>query len=156
ISRAASLTRPGLSAVTARPPGRRPGRGLGLPVAARVLLVPDDRLLASVVMAARWHGLVPALVDARLVPRLVGVVACLAFGRVQALVLPARFLAVTLAVFPSSRPVHLPTPFHCAGRVPPRRAAADRWPRVLALPTATPRSHPHGRRGIGHHDSRGS
>src|SRR5213080_3349186 len=87
----------------------------------------------------RGHGppAVPALVDARLVPRLVGVVACLAFGRVQALVLPARFLAVTLAVFPSSRPVHLPTPFHCAGRVPPRRAAADRWPRVLALPTAT-------------------
>ena len=40
-------------------------------------------------MAAGWHRLVPALVDARPVPGLVGVVPCLAFGRVQALVLPA-------------------------------------------------------------------
>jgi hypothetical protein len=95
-------------------------------VAARVLFVPDDRLLAEIVMAAGGHRLVPTLVGAWPVPRLVGVVPCLAFSRVQALVGPAWFVgfrAVTLAVFPSVRPVHLPTPFHCAGGVLPRRPA---------------------------------
>ncbi len=77
-------------------------------------------------MAAGWHRLVPALVDARPVPRLVGVVPRLAFGRVQALVPPAPVIpprAATLAVVPSVRPVHLLTPFHYAGGKPPRRAA---------------------------------
>jgi len=80
-----------------------------------MLLVPDDRLLARVVVAAGWHRLVPALVDAGPVPRLVSVVPCLTFGRVPTLVPRTPFCAVTLAVFPSLCPAHLPTPFHCAG-----------------------------------------
>ena len=89
-------------------------------------------------MAAGWHRLVPTLVDARPVPRLVGVVPCLALGRAKALVLRAAivgFRAVTLAVFPSVRPVHFPTPFHCAGGVPPRRAASG----SLAMGVSTTR-----------------
>src|SRR5215471_17173554 len=93
-----------------------------------MLLVADDRLLAEVIVAAGGHRLVPALVDAWPVPRLVGVVPCLAFGRVQALVLPAPvagFRAVTVPVFPSVHPVHLRSPFHCADGMPTRRAARE-------------------------------
>src|SRR6266566_8354996 len=122
VPRAASLTRPGLSPLTpACPPGRGPRRWPGLPAVARVLLVAYDRLLAEVVVAACWHRLVPALVDARPVPGLARVVAGLALGRALALVLPAPLAlprAVALAVFPSPRPVHLPTPSHCAGGMP--------------------------------------
>jgi UDPglucose 6-dehydrogenase len=91
-----------------------------------MFLAAGDRLLTEVIVVAGGHRLVPALVDARLVPGPVGVIPCLAFGRVQALVLPATligFLAVTVPVFPSVRPVHLPSPFHCAGGMPARRAA---------------------------------
>ena len=91
-------------------------------------------------MAAGWHRLVPALVDARPVPRLIGVLPCLALGRGKPLVLPAAiagFRAATLAVFPSVRPVHFPTPFHCAGGVPPRRAASG----SLAMGVSTTRGY---------------
>ena len=90
-----------------------------------MFLVADDCLLAGVIVTAGGHRLVPALVDARPVPRLVGVVPCLAFGRAQALVLAAGFRAVTLPVFPSTRPVHLRSPFRCVGGMPTRRAARE-------------------------------
>src|SRR5215471_21099699 len=101
-----------------------------------MLLVADDRLLAEVIVAAGGHRLVPALVDAWPVPRVVGVVPCLAFGRVQALVLAAPvagFRAVTVPVFPSVRPVHLRSPFHCADGMPARRAARE----LLAMAVST-------------------
>jgi hypothetical protein len=90
-----------------------------------VLLVADDRLLADVVVAAGGHRLVPALVDARPVPRLIGVVLCLAFGRVQALILPLPIVGVhvvTLAVSPSLRPVHFPDTLSLRWRPAPRDA----------------------------------
>jgi hypothetical protein len=83
-----------------------------------VLLVPDNRLLARVVVVAGGHGLVPLLVDARLVSGPTGVVGGLVLGRALTVVLPR---AVLLAVAP--RPVHFPTPSHCADGTPLRRAA---------------------------------
>src|SRR2546421_499237 len=61
VPRAASLTRPGLSAVTPACPLRWcPRRGPGLFAVARVLLVTGGRLLAGLVVAAFRHRLRPA------------------------------------------------------------------------------------------------
>jgi hypothetical protein len=85
-------------------------------VVAGVLLVPDDRILAGVVIAAGGHRLVAPLVRGRPVAGFPGPVARLTVGGALALTVPRPLVlsgiaALTLAA--SVRPVHFPTPFRC-------------------------------------------
>jgi hypothetical protein len=102
--------------VVARAPGRGPGRWPGLLVVAGVLLVPDDRLLAGIVMAAGWDRLVTPLVGAS-VAGLPGPVPCLTVGGALALAVPGPLVFPGIAAFAVPRflrPVHLRHPFIAA------------------------------------------
>jgi hypothetical protein len=86
-------------------------------VVAGVLLIPDDRLLAGVVITAGGHRLLAPLVGGRLVPRLPGPVlrltvgGALALTMLRPLVLPG---IAALALAAAFRPVHLRHPFAAA------------------------------------------
>ncbi len=76
--------------------GRGPGRWPGLLVVTGMLFVPDDRLLAEVVMAAGGHRLVTPLIGAP-VAGLPGPVPRLSVGGAPTLTVPRPL------VFPASR-----------------------------------------------------
>jgi hypothetical protein len=134
--------------VVGRAPGRGPGRWPGLLVVAGVLLVPDDRLLAGVVIAASGHRLMAPLVGGRPVAGLPGPVPRLTVGGVLALTVPRPLVLsgiAALALAASVRPVHFRHPFAAARQPCLGTPRAICWQWVLALPRSPPHSHVGGR-----------
>jgi len=130
------------------PPGRGTGRWPGLFVVPGVFLVPYDRLLAGVVMAACGHRLIAPLVGAP-VAGLPGPVPRLTVGGALTLTVP-RPLALpgiaALALAGSVRPAHFPTPFRCRTAALLGTPQTVCWQWVLPLPRSPPHSHMGGER----------